>query len=36
MFLNLEFNVSQLQAGTYFMKISKDNLVTIKRFLIGQ
>lgn len=31
-----QINVANLQAGTYFMKISKDNLVTTKRFLISK
>ncbi len=30
-----EINVSQLQMGTYFMKIEKDNFVTTKRFIIS-
>ncbi|MCB0465865.1 MAG: T9SS type A sorting domain-containing protein, partial [Aequorivita sp.] len=34
--MDAQINVSQLQAGTYFMKISKDNLVTTKRFLIAK
>ncbi|MDC8000788.1 T9SS type A sorting domain-containing protein [Aequorivita todarodis] len=34
--MDAQINVSQLQAGTYFMKISKDNLVTTKRFLISR
>ncbi|AFL80026.1 Outer membrane protein Omp28 [Aequorivita sublithincola DSM 14238] len=29
-------NVSKLRDGTYFMKISKDNLTTTKRFLISK
>ncbi|MDN3724539.1 Omp28-related outer membrane protein [Aequorivita sp. SDUM287046] len=33
--LNAEINVTQLQSGTYFMKISKDNLVTTRRFIIS-
>jgi hypothetical protein len=32
--MDAQVNVSQLQAGTYFMKISKDNLVATKKFLI--
>ncbi|MEH6765610.1 MAG: T9SS type A sorting domain-containing protein [Aequorivita antarctica] len=32
--MDAQINVSQFQAGTYFMKISKDNLVTTKKFLI--
>ncbi len=31
-----QINVANLQTGTYFMKISKDNLVTTKRFLISK
>ncbi len=34
--LDAQINVSQLQAGTYFMKIAKDNFVTTKRFLISK
>ncbi|MEZ4880749.1 MAG: T9SS type A sorting domain-containing protein [Flavobacteriaceae bacterium] len=34
--MDAQINVSQLQAGTYFMKISKDNLITTKRFLISK
>ena len=34
--IEAQINVSQFQAGTYFMKISKDNLVTTKRFLIAK
>ncbi|MBK5213021.1 MAG: T9SS type A sorting domain-containing protein [Flavobacteriaceae bacterium] len=34
--MDAQINVSQFQTGTYFMKISKDNLVTTKRFLISQ
>ena len=34
--VDAQINVSQLQAGTYFMKISKDNLITTKRFLISK
>jgi len=34
--VDAQINVSQFQSGTYFMKISKDNLVTTKRFLISQ
>lgn len=30
-----EINVSSLQTGTYFMKISKDNAVTTKRFIVA-
>ncbi len=33
--MDAQINVSQLQAGTYFMKIIKDNLVTTKKFLIA-
>jgi len=32
--VDAQINVSQFQAGTYFMKISKDNLVTTKKFVI--
>ncbi|MCB0452883.1 MAG: T9SS type A sorting domain-containing protein, partial [Aequorivita sp.] len=32
--VDAQINVSQLQAGTYFMKISKDNLITTKKFVI--
>ncbi|AFL80027.1 Outer membrane protein Omp28 [Aequorivita sublithincola DSM 14238] len=32
--MDAQLNVSQLQAGTYFMKISKDNLITTKKFLV--
>lgn len=32
--MDAELNVAQLQAGTYFMKISKDNLVTTKKFVV--
>ncbi len=32
--MNAQINVSQLQAGTYFMKISKDNQVATKKFVI--
>ncbi len=31
-----QINVANLQTGTYFMKISKDNLVTTKRFLVSK
>lgn len=31
-----QINVEKLQAGTYFMKISKDSQVTTKRFIISQ
>ncbi len=31
-----QINVANLQTGTYFMKISKDNLVATKRFLISK
>ncbi len=31
-----QINVANLQTGTYFLKISKDNLVTTKRFLISK
>ena len=31
-----QIDVANLQTGTYFMKISKDNLVTTKRFLISK
>ncbi len=34
--INAQINISKLQTGTYFMRISKDNLVTTKRFLISQ
>ncbi len=34
--MDAQINVFKLQTGTYFMKISKDNLVTTKRFLISQ
>lgn len=34
--IDAQVNVSQLQAGTYFMKISKDNLVATKKFLIAK
>ncbi|MEH6765611.1 MAG: Omp28-related outer membrane protein [Aequorivita antarctica] len=34
--MDAQINVSQLQVGTYFMKISKDNFVTTKRFLISK
>ncbi|WP_347373031.1 Omp28-related outer membrane protein [Aequorivita sp. Q41] len=32
--MDAQINVSQLQAGTYFMKIAKDNLLTTKKFLV--
>ena len=31
-----QIDVAQLQTGTYFMKISKDNNVTTKRFLVSK
>lgn len=31
-----QINVANLQTGTYFMKIFKDNLVTTKRFLVSK
>jgi len=31
-----QVNVSNLENGTYFMKISKDNAVTTKRFLVAK
>ncbi len=31
-----QLNIESMQAGTYFMKISKDNLVTTKRFIISK
>ena len=31
-----QVNVSSLENGTYFMKISKDNAVTTKRFLVAK
>ena len=34
--MDAQINVSQLQAGTYFMKISRDNIITTKRFLIAK
>ncbi len=34
--MDAQINVANLQTGTYFMKISKDNLVTTKRFLISK
>ncbi len=33
--VNAQINVSTLEAGTYFMKISRNNDVTVKRFLIS-
>jgi hypothetical protein len=32
--MEAQLNVSQLEAGTYFMKISKDNLITTKKFVV--
>lgn len=34
--MDAHINVSAMQVGTYFMKISKDNLVTTKRFLVSK
>lgn len=34
--MDQQINVANLQAGTYFMKISLDNAVTTKRFLISK
>ena len=34
--MDQEINVAKLTVGTYFMKISKDNQVTTKRFVIAQ
>jgi hypothetical protein len=34
--MNQQLNVAKFQTGTYFMKISKDNSVTTKRFLISR
>ncbi|MDP2686687.1 MAG: Omp28-related outer membrane protein [Aequorivita sp.] len=34
--MDAQINVANLQTGTYFMKISKDNLVTTKRFLVSK
>lgn len=34
--VDAQIKVSQLQNGTYFMKISKDNLAITKRFLISK
>ncbi len=34
--MDAQISVSQLQAGTYFMKISKDNFVATKKFLISK
>ena len=31
-----QINVERLQAGTYFMKISLDNMVTTKRFVVSK
>lgn len=33
--MEVRINVSGLQAGTYFMKISKDNAVATKKFLVS-
>lgn len=34
--MNQQIDVAKLQTGTYFMKISKDNALTTKRFLISK
>lgn len=34
--MDAQINVANLQTGTYFMKISKDNTVATKRFLISK
>ena len=34
--MNEQIDVTKLQTGTYFMKISKDNNVTTKRFLVSK
>ena len=34
--IDAQINVANLQAGAYFMKISKDNTVTTKKFLISK
>ncbi len=31
-----KIDVAKLQTGTYFMKISKDNYITTKRFLVSK